>query len=169
MTSYRFFGYGSLINEASLRRTVPEAENITPVSISGFYRIFSVASPYRYCYNSDVYASVLNVRESTQQTIINGVCFDVPESYYEQLMAREECYNLVEVEAWEFHDQQRTYRAYLFMVPDDEEYPYQSGEPEQEEYLHLCLEGCKTFGERFLEMFKRTTYLNGKTLRDWGY
>lgn len=166
--TFRIFGYASLINEDSLKKTVPDATNIRPCKIYGFVRVFNVESTTRFCKEKGVPACVMNLEKDEINNYVNGITFEMSEKHFNDLLNREGAYELVEVDCYDYESDSK-YRANFFRSPKYEAYPYQSGQKEQEEYLKTCLDGCKKYGEQFLDHFKETTYIGNKTLKELRY
>jgi cation transport regulator ChaC len=166
MKTFKIFGYGSLVNESSIRRTVPNAKNITPVRINGFIRVFNLPTKRKKCVLNGVPVAVLNIEKSEFNQEMNGVVFDMDETHFEDLKARESSYELFELEAYDYDG--NLHRAYTFRARHFEAYDYQFESPTQEEYLRLCLDGAKNFGEEFFEDFLNTTHIGRKTLKELG-
>lgn len=162
----RIFGYGSLINEDSLRKTIPNARNIFPVVVEGFTRIFNHASPTRFDTERKIPVSVLNIEKSDHNSKINGICFDVPMDEFENLKKRESNYELESLEVRDYSNPEKKYNAYVFNTKSSQYYGYLSNSEEQDKYLSICLEGCKDISEEFLEEFKETTFIGDKTLKE---
>ncbi len=158
----KIFGYGSLINEESLKKTCPSAEILFPAKLYGFIRVFNVKSQTR----ED--ACVLNIEKSEWNQYINGVCFEMCDKYFEELLKREKEYELVQIEIENLEDKS-CHKAFVFRIPHFETYDFQFESLNQKEYVDICLNGCKNFGEEFLKEFKETTFIGDKTLKELDY
>ncbi len=156
----KIFAYGSLMNQQDLRRTVPDAVNLTPSITHGYRRIFDLESTYRFDPITNLPICVLNLEPAHTSTYVNGVCFDMTEASFEELLEREKAYELITVDAFHyFKDEQ--YQAKCFISSGHERYPYSISSDLQLEYLRICAEGCGYFGNNFLNEFKKTTFFNG--------
>ena len=160
------FGYGSLINEDSLRKTVPSAKNIVPVRLQGYTRVFDFPSSTRLCEKSGKCCTVLNAFESKKDSSINGIIFEMDEEDLQNLIYRETGYELIEVEVENYYDENVKIVAYFFKAPKYESNYFLFDSEKQMEYLDLCVEGCKIFGDEFLREFLETTYIENKSLRE---
>ncbi len=166
MKNIKIFGYGSLVNENSIRRTVPNATNIIPVKIKGFVRVFNLPTKNKRCIINNIPVAVLNIEKSEYYEEMNGVVFDMDETHFEDLKARESSYELFELETYDYEG--KLHRAFTFRARHYEAYDFQFESPTQEEYLRLCLDGAKSFGEKFYEDFLNTTHIGRKTLKELG-
>jgi cation transport regulator ChaC len=81
-TVYKIFAYGSLINQASLKKTVPEARNIIPAKTYGLQRVFNLASNYRFDADCNSPVCVLNIAETDAASALNGTCFEMDEDHW---------------------------------------------------------------------------------------
>lgn len=162
------FEYGSLINEKSLKKTVPSVTNIRPTIIYGFLRIFNLKSTSRFDNEIGKFSCILNVEKAEEGLpSINGICFDMPIEEFEKLLEREKAYELVQVEAIDYNNKNNRCRAFMFRAKHYDTYPYQYESEKQEEYLQICIEGCKNFGDDFYEKFCKTTFIEeGKIIDD---
>ncbi len=153
----KIFAYGSLLNEASLKSTVPEASNIYPAKVYGFRRIFNLASHYRFCNRTHHPVCVLNLEKACPDTPMNGACFEMQAKSFEQLKSREQIYTMHEVNVHRYYDDQLVDKAILFWAKDQDLYAYLSASEAQHKYLSLCVEGCHAFSASFFHDFKMTT------------
>ena len=153
----KIFAYGSLMNESSLRKTVPTACNVFPARVYGFKRVFDLASHYRYCSEQKAPVCVLNLVERTKDISINGICFDMDDRSFNALLSREQIYQLHRVKVFDYRDDNVEFSANLFWAKDYQPYQYLRGSEAQRHYLDLCLSGCSVYGEDFVQEFKATT------------
>ncbi|MGR9107866.1 MAG: gamma-glutamylcyclotransferase family protein [Gammaproteobacteria bacterium] len=153
----RIFAYGSLMNDASRRKTVPEATNSFPAKIYGFRRIFNLASHYRFCREKQSPVCVLNLEPGDRDSIVNGICFEMDGSSFAALIAREQIYQMQEITVHHYHDEGPQQSAFLFQAKDYKPFRYLQGSDAQRHYLNLCITGCQGKGARFLSEFKTTT------------
>ena len=154
---YKIFAYGSLVNQASLKKTVPEARNIIPAKTYGLRRVFNLESKYRFDphYNSPV--CVLNVTATADHCALNGTCFEMDAVSLDNLLKREKGYDFCRIEAHHFDDDSQFFNAYYFRAHDYTPYKYLANSKSQRHYLELCLNGSKNYGENFFEDFKSST------------
>lgn len=151
------FGYGSLMNITSLRKTVPEATITGTDYLKGYRRVFDLRSTGRS--NGDVRSCVLNLIED-QATTVCGILISIPEESLAALIEREKQYDLRTVQL------ESGTEAITFIACNYEVYPYQHGDPKQEEYLRLCISAATEYD--FLKNLLNTTYIDGKTLHELG-
>ena len=154
---YKIFAYGSLINHASLTRTVPEARNIIPAKTFGLKRVFNLASTYRYDPLHRAPICVLNAEPAAPDVPMNGTCFEMDESSLQRLLERESGYHFRPLEASHYHDESDRFTAHYFTAKGFQPYRYLASSTEQKHYLNLCLSGSNVYGQQFIEDFKQTT------------
>ena len=61
----KIFGYGSLINIKSLKKTVPEVISFFPAILEGYVRIFETKSTTRFT-EDNIPVCVLNIEKSSK-------------------------------------------------------------------------------------------------------
>lgn len=122
------FGYGSLLNEASLRKTSIEAEVVGWVTLRGYQRKMNAVS--------DEFPDVaLNIIPNEDMSI-EGVLVKLPVADLEAMKRREVGYEMVEVtESIHPADGEN---IFTFVAPDVDEY---FGRKMDRSYLQTCLEG----------------------------
>ncbi len=153
----KIFAYGSLINIQSLKTTVPGVGNIFPAKVFGFSRSFCLPSSYRFDSQTNEPVCVLNVKHSSSQASLNGICFEMDTNNFEALKEREKFYSLQEVDVHHYDDEIGSFSGYLFIAEYYAPYSFLSASPEQAHYLRLCIRGCEVYGLDFIEQFKKTT------------
>jgi len=153
----RIFAYGSLLNDSSLRKTVPEAGNVFPARVFGFKRVFNLASHYRYCSDRRVPVCVLNLTAVSTDAAINGVCFEMNHRSFDALISREQIYEMHDVEVVEYHNSASVHAAKLFWAKHRQSYKYLRDSAAQRHYMNLCLTGCEAYGQQFVDEFKVST------------
>lgn len=159
----KIFGYGSLMNEDSLKETCPTGKILYPARLYGFIRVFNVPAPQRFCSKSGNPCAALNAEKSEWNEHINGVCIEIPDEDIECLAQREDGYELVQIEIEHFFEEKREL-AFMYRSLHFEAHDFQENSPEQLEYLKICEEGCRVFGEKFLKEFKETTFIGHNKL-----
>ena len=162
----KIFGYGSLVNESSLKRTVPGATNIFPAMLYGFRRVFNLASHHRICVELNAPVCVLNVEQCASEQVMNGTCFEMEAESFDALLERERIYSLHDVRVHHYYDEKDSHEAKLFWARKHEPYAYLSNSEEQNSYLNLCLQGCAVYGQRFIDDFKSSTSFWGMPMMD---
>lgn len=158
----KIFGYGSLINERSLRTTVPEAENLLPCWLSNHVRSFETISTTRYDEDGVTPITALNVKPDVHHHV-NGVCFEVPQHYFDALLSREGGYRLNQVQVQGYFTNQ-VYQAYMFVDNQQKKQSYLYDSVGQKHYLDICLKGAKCVSEDFYQMFIQSTYIGNRRL-----
>lgn len=165
MESIKIFGYGSLINESSLKKTCENAKILYPAKLYGFIRVFNIPSAVRFCTRANKPCAALNAEKSEWNEYINGVCIQIPKDDLDKLLKREEGYELVQVDIEHFNEP-KTQRVFMFRSLHFESYDYIWNSDEQKEYLSICEEGCKIFGNEFLKEFRKTTFIGTTSLEN---
>ena len=156
----RVFSYDTLINKNLLKKTIPTAKDIEPAILYGFVRVFNIPSA------SNPPIAILNAEKSEWNQRINGITFKIPKKNFEELKYTRKEYEMVQVEIKDFCDETETHKAYFFRMLHYEAYPYQENSQTQREYLKMCYDGCRNFGNDFIEEFKNTTFIGRKTLKE---
>ena len=156
-------GYGSLLSPDEL---VPfletDASRVTPVRVEGFRRVFNQKSVWRAkaTEGDENEIAVLNaVRDGTSS--MNGVLVpDLSTGEYDALRARESGYRMVEVE----HEAIEPYGSDSEGdLPEDDVILVPTGKRVNDEllpipeYIDICLEGARYWGDGFRDEFLRTT------------
>jgi len=169
VNTIKIFGYGSLLNFDSLLETSPDATNIQPVYIEGFKRSFNLWDSeglgseshgklrgHPYC--------ALDIAKIGDETV-NGVSFEVNISL-ENLKKRENMYNLIETEAFDFNSKTSVGNVYVFSSNSNNgSYDFES--VAQTRYLKMCLQGAKAMGDDFYQQFLATTYIENSNLLEY--
>ncbi len=156
-TIYKIFAYGSLINQASLKKTVPEARNIIPAKTYGLHRVFNLASTYRFDAECNSPVCVLNIAETDAVSVLNGTCFEMDEVSLGNILQREQGYDFCKIKVHHYDDEKQIFDAYYFRAHQFTPYQYLPKSSVQQHYLNLCLNGCKIYGDKFIEDFKNST------------
>jgi len=162
-------GYGSLL---SLDELVPfletDGKRVVPVRVEGFRRVFNQESVWRaeVTEGGEKESAVLNaVRDDGGA--MNGVLVpDLSAQEYEALRVRESGYRMVEVET---EDIEPYADGEFSDLPDSDVVLVPTGKEERvdddllpiPEYVEICLEGARHWGDGFRDEFLRTTYVRG--------
>jgi cation transport regulator ChaC len=148
---------------------VPNAANLRPAYIKGFRREFSLFDPEGWTTtNLDLTGipfCAVDVIADSAGGLVNGVIFEVSQEYTAALRRREQEYALIPTTVYDFKNDRELGGCYVFSA-NKRNGRYLSGEPAQERYLKVCLEGAKEYGNKFYEQFLATTYIGGKTLNE---
>ena len=156
-TVYKIFAYGSLINQTSLKKTVPEARNIMPAKTYGLQRVFNLASAYRFDSEYNTPVCVLNIAETDDKGALNGTCFEMDEVSLDNILQREKGYDFCKIKAHHYDDEDQVFDAYYFRAHQFTPYKYLPKSRIQQHYLNLCLNGSSVYGDKFTEDFKNST------------
>ena len=154
------FGYGSLINKNELSTLFSKKKKVIPVIVSGLKRVFNVSvSGGKY--------KVFGVKESSSNAAeCNGVLVKVNEAELAELIERESHYKVKTVNK---NRLSFPYGKPIALKKDDQIlcfYPkptftlnkkHSELIPTRPNYLNICLEGAKGFGEDFLNDFIENT------------
>lgn len=159
--SIAIFAYGSLINEASLKRTVPSAVILFPAIVFGFSRVFDLGSAHRFDSRTRKPVCVANIKYESTGGSVNGTCFNMRRQDLENLKERERNYRMIPIYARHYTNPKIWRRAFVFQGHNYRSYSYLVGSREQNHYLRLCLEGCQAHGSEFVGDFRRSTSFKG--------
>jgi cation transport regulator ChaC len=129
------FGYGSLMDNFSARRTMPRAKNFQPAILRGFervYNLFSIGGVKDGSSNMDTSeVAALAIREtSLDSSFVFGCIFDIPESELGSYLEREHRYKAIEIDVSvpivcdinSSSSPSRIQRAWTVVQQTDEEY-----------------------------------------------
>lgn len=156
----KLFGYGSLMDEHSLRATAPDARIIDVASLAGYKRVFDLESSSRRNKLTDLHACVLNIREDSSTTI-TGVLIELSEARHEELLLREERYTQ------EIVTLTNGVSVSTFIAHGYKPYPYKFGDTAETEYLQMCLNAADSYG--FKDNFLHSTFIEDKSLSELGF
>jgi len=160
MTEF-FFGYGSLLNKNSLLETAPHAQGIRPAFIRGYIREFGVWDPGALLASTSDDSYALNIKKvDNAEKRVNGIIFSVNEGEIANLLSREDGYLEIMEPVFDYQSGEKLGLADLFeKIQDANRFLF--GSSSQEEYLKLCLDGARSFGEAFYQEFINTTLIVG--------
>ena len=101
------FGYGSLMDQASLKKTVPDAHAIVPAYIAGYSRDFSLCDQKGWIENESDTVGIpycaLNIRPTdAPEARVNGILFTMSQTNARELADREQAYQCVTTVAYDF-------------------------------------------------------------------
>lgn len=163
MENIKIFGYGSLINIESLKKTIPKVISSFPAILEGYVRVFETKSTTRFT-EDNIPVCVLNLEKSSN-TILNGICFEITKEYFDNLLKREGAYEPQKVIIKSLTTQ-KDFTAFVFIDKNNKKHNFLFDEPVQIDYLEICLNGAKDFGNDFYKMFLGNTLINGCKLKD---
>jgi gamma-glutamylcyclotransferase (GGCT)/AIG2-like uncharacterized protein YtfP len=155
----KIFGYGSLMNENSLKKTVPDAHIIGTDTLKGYRRHFDFKSPYRKNEDTGIFSSVLNISTDSSCSI-TGVLIELSEEKHEELLNREQGYESLGIELISGE------MAYTFIACDYDPYKYIFNDEVQSEYLNLCISAATKYG--FLNNFLESTFIGKQSIHSLG-
>ena len=151
----KLFGYGSLMDGESMKKSIPDGRILGTDALRGYRRKFDVKSPYRK--NSQgTFSSVLTISPDASCTI-TGVLIELSEERHEELLRREEGYEQLTVELISGE------KASTFIARNYNSYPYVFDDDIQAEYLKLCTNAADQYG--FLDNFLDSTFIEEVSLR----
>jgi len=153
------FGYGSLINIDSLRKTISSVGDIKPGNIKGFRRVFDLRAKRISSKCGPV--AVLDI-VSDIKSEINGVYFEVDKDGLEELKKREILYNFIAVDI--FNDKGDKIKGVTVQAEGKPRTDFKFDCFPQKKYLDVCLAGAKSFGKEFYGNFLKTTFIGNKNL-----
>ena len=180
ISSLSLFVYGSLMDVASRRKTLPSNDpSKDQLALAfGVQRLFNLdvaykeGSPYGPL-KSENSRAMLNVRlNSFADTFINGVIIDIPLSDLPALSKREECYNLVPIITadWKefLHGKLIFSVAYILIAPEKPGITSDQIMP-RSGYFEQTESAAKSYGSCFEEFWVHTTYLSDGTtsIAEW--
>lgn len=181
MPRTQVIGCGSLLSEASARRTAPTLEDFRVVRVHGFVRVFNKVSPRwarRDGRPDGVAVAVLAAHERPGASFL-GTAFRVDADDLARLEEREHHYRWVDAPFEERDGRRSTGRLCAEWTDEayrrercvsDEEYEERVGRHydgllwrddvlPSPSYLDLCLDAARSLGEEVYEDFLATTYL----------
>lgn len=164
MNKLTIFGYGSLLKKTSLKKTVPSAMNIRLGILENYKRTFNLKALRRICPINNTPIAVLNILKSKEH-YLNGILFDMDESEFNTLKDREILYDFIEVEIKELKTN-KFIRALTPIVHKHKSHEFLFESKEQEDYMYLAVNGAKELGNEFYNIFKETTYIKDKKIKE---
>ena len=149
--------YGSLINKEELLKEGIVLDNVETVKVFGYRRVFNQEPSYRFLDSKN--RAVLNIIKDEAYWFNAILIKELSDKYFEALDVREKGYQRITIDV-------ETYTKKVikncFVYSGKEEKRSLTILPNKE-YLKLCLEGAKSFGELFYFDYLKTTYQNDKS------
>jgi cation transport regulator ChaC len=168
MSTIQVFGYGSLINETSMRASSPRAVDIMPAYITGFRRSFAKWNGLEHLSETARQGRIpfcaLDVQPHESHRV-NGVVFKVDDREFEKLIEREYGYQMLETAAYHYDSDDNVGTTYVFSAENPTS-TYDFGNASQERYLQICLAGAQNLGDSFYQEFIETTYIADSRLHE---
>jgi len=136
-------GYGSLIDEASRRRTVPDAVEALPVTVHGYRRTWG----HRMDAVGYIGATTFLTAVPDATAALNGVAFEMPEERLSALDLRERGYHRQRLEPGQSrmavppHDVLDA-DTWIYVRDPDELRPPDEQYPIIQSYVDVCMTGC---------------------------
>lgn len=167
----RIFGFGSLLNLASVQSTMPDVTHIQPAYIKGFIREFNHWDPLGFTKTQLDVAGIAHCAVDVRMVgdearLVNGVVFEVSPEYFHDLLVREEGYTLIETTAYEYGSHKPIGKVQVFSSgKNNGRFDFNS--VAQQRYLDVCLEGARRFGSDFYNTFLTTTFIDNKNLKQY--
>ena len=169
-THISFIGYGSLVNPSSAAITLnnQSLQTYKPIIVFGVRRIFNYKMPENVSrYDPPIHSmarAALNVRVTGKiEDIVNGIVMKLSIDEIPAVRRREKEYDLMPVVCLDWVKFESTpFLAYILRCPDElPEHPCYSNNElmPHHHYYSICREGAAQFGEEFLEIWLKTTYL----------
>jgi cation transport regulator ChaC len=170
MGQANLFGYGSLLSRESLLASVPEASAFVPAYIRGFRRVFNFSDTDGFIKtNLDVAGEAFcaaNIEAvPDQDSVVNGALFTVKQEDLPGLIDREHGYELVCTEAYDFETKRLLGQCGTFLADDNQNVgEFIHNGAAQLRYLQVCLDGARSHGNEFYELFLQSTHIGGVAL-----
>lgn len=151
--------YGSLLHKDEIYKYDSTIEDIIPVKVSDYKRSFNLLPSARKGIGN--YKSVLNIQKEENQ-LFNGICIVYKQIDIALLDNREKGYDRITLNSQNIKTYDNNisldslniyvYKGFKDMI-DESIMP-------NVDYLKLCLEGSKQWGDEFHTDFLNTTYMN---------
>jgi hypothetical protein len=146
-------GYGSLLCQNSLYRTIKDEREMRPVWIKGYKRVFNLSFKN---------GAQLNVIRSPNHRF-NAVVFPAQRIDIRKLSKREWPYAIEEADMYDYHTEKKIGRALVYIAYEDNGKNVINNssslkpDPEYLKYARIC---AYNTGREFGKDFDRTTFLN---------
>ncbi len=141
-------GYGSLLKKSSLNRTLPEVQNVEPIYLNNYARSWNASENL----TPTISTTYLGIRKIANARM-NGIIFEVKESYLPTLDKREFLYARVKVDYKDIDFISSTFE----IGHEDNVWIYLTTNPESpsvlhpiiESYVDTCISGAFELEEKF--------------------
>ncbi len=153
------FGYGSLINIDSLKKTIPNIKKLYKGKLIGYKRVFDLQAVRKLGEQGPV--AVLDIEEDID-SVVNGVYFDINEEELESLKEREIIYKCIKIDIQTEDGGQIS--GITFQAKERPRTNFKFGCELQAKYLDTCLSGAKKLGSDFYNCFLESTFVCNKPL-----
>ncbi|AEL26920.1 gamma-glutamylcyclotransferase family protein [Cyclobacterium marinum] len=178
-SSFKLFGYGSLINKFSSIFKFNNPKELEIVQAYDVKRVFNYyldenirqRPVYKDLNRGEPYLAALNIVEGDGYQA-NGVLFEVNSDEFPEFIKREIGYNLIEItySPFGFRNSKRRFKCYTLSAPNDfkgKKLVDNDLLPNIPYYL-LCRSGAEAVSKEFLDVWLNTTYLGtGQTAKIW--
>lgn len=173
MKEILLFTYGSLLNKKSALNTITEEKynEARPALAFGIKRLFNYYMPDEVA-QRDMYKTVKNIQDFSVLNVqftgminnyCNGLVISVAVEDLENLRLREIGYDLVQTKCFYLKEKSWETRPVFVLSCEHklykEKWLTKDDQPPHENYLNVCKEGAKQFGNEFYSMWMDTTYL----------
>lgn len=159
------FGYGSLINSASISKTIKrivDASDLIPVKLHGFKRIWNLKEKvFSQQIDASINAIFLNIEED-KNSYANGIIFEVTDEEFKYLKTRErnyECLNVQSLLQYYTSIDKINFDVFVFIASDPRllEVGIENNCFIMKRYIELVENGCKSIGDDFYKDYIMTT------------
>jgi len=152
------------MNPESLFQTIQKHVFCSPVILHDYVRKFE-SNCWQRSTLTNTPVSALNIKPCTGE-LVNGVVFEVDEEGMKKLRLRESGYSVIDVEVHGYMDHQKL-SAITFLDESSETFTFATNDPNQHQYLSICIQGASRFGEGFEELFKQHTFIETIDLSEY--
>ena len=153
------FGYGSLLNMDSLKKTLPDVSDVRVATLKGFRRVFNLRAKRIISKCGPV--AVLDI-ENNPEAEINGVYFRVNEDELKELKKREILYDFIEIDVE--NEKGELVKALTVQAKGRPRTDYKLNCELQKKYYDVCIKGAESLGNKFYHLYLETTYIDNKNL-----
>lgn len=164
MANIFIIAYGSLINKNELLNSEVKILTYEPIVLKGFKREFNQEPSWRKSTNEN--RAVLNVSENKNH-FINALLLEVDSASLDFIDNRERGYDRLKVKnsdlTFPYTKNKRNIDKDIFIYLGKKEKQNNLILPNLE-YLDICLDGSKSWGEEFYSDFLNTTFVKGESL-----
>ena len=157
------FVYGSLINPIESRAFGLDMEQMMPSKLLGFKRSFSQEPTWRK--GDGEHRALLNVKESKAHWLNGILVRDIDDALIEILDKRERGYTRHLFDSSMLNpDIESQTQTYLYVGKAEKQNDTISP---NNEYLEICLEGARFWGDDFYQNFLTTTFIGDRMLSNY--
>lgn len=165
-----FLGYGSLLSPEEINGMLAGGvDRAHPVTVQGFRRLFNQEASWRK--SEDAEQAVLNAVRHDQYELNAVLLSDLSQEEYRELRERESGYRMVEAPSngltpYDSADEDQIAAHDLILISTGTK--VNSNIRPISEYIDICLDGARAWGEQFYREFIETTEIQaGEPLDDY--